>query len=70
MSKKKATSTLTGLICTLFALNLAVLPQLGFFMKVGSVDSMFQTGKMVGGALAQAFGNSLFEFIGIVLFLA
>ena len=70
MSKKKATSVLSALVCTLFVLQAAVLPQLGFFLKVGSVDSMFQTGKMVRGALGQAFGNSLFEFIGIVLFLA
>jgi hypothetical protein len=70
MSKKNASAVLASLVMALVAIQTVVLPQLAFFLKVGTVDSMFSVGKSVGGALGQAFGNSLFEFIGIILFLA
>ena len=70
MSKKTAVVVILMLVATLVAVNVTVLPELAFFLKVGTVDSMFSVGKTVGGALASAFGSSIFEFVGIVLFLA
>ncbi len=70
MSKTKATLVLSTLVLTLVAMNTAILPDLAAFLKVGTMDSMFAVGKSVGSALASAFGSSLFEFLGIVLFLA
>ena len=70
MSKNKAALVLMTLVLTLVAINTAVMPNLAAFLKVGTMDSMFAVGKSVGSALASAFGSSLFEFIGIVLFLA
>ena len=70
MSKTKAALVLMTLVMTLVAINTVVMPQLAFFMKVGTMSSMFSVGATVGKALATAFGSPIFEFVGIVLFLA
>ncbi|MBI4615734.1 MAG: hypothetical protein HY720_19100 [Planctomycetes bacterium] len=70
MSKKSAALVLALLVVALLTVNVAV-PSLHFFLKVGTVDSMFAVGKTVGNALAQAFGgSSIIQLVGIVLFLA
>ena len=70
MSKTKAALVLMTLVMTLVAINTVMMPHLAFFMKVGTMSSMFTIGSTVGKALATAFGSSIFEFVGIVLFLA
>ena len=70
MSKKKAALVLTLLICAVVLVGLSSQPALHYFMKVGTSQSMYSTGASVGKALGSAFGSTLFEFIGIVLFLA
>ncbi|MDP7034381.1 MAG: hypothetical protein QF752_07795 [Planctomycetota bacterium] len=70
MSKKKAALVLSVLLCAVVLVGLATEPALHYFMKVGTSQSMYATGASVGKALGSAFGSSLFEFIGVVLFLA
>lgn len=70
MSKKKALCLMLCLAMCVVMINMYVAPALGFFMNVGTPSTMFAVGQQVGKALGKAFGNSLFEFIAIVLFLA
>jgi hypothetical protein len=70
MSKKSAATVLCLLVLALVTVNMVAMPDLAAFLKVGTMDSMYATGKTVGSALGKAFGSSIFEFVGIVLFLA
>lgn len=68
--KKQAAVVLTMLVLALVAVNTVAMPELHTFLKVGTMDSMYATGKTVGSALGTAFGSPIMEFIGVVLFLA
>ncbi len=70
MSKMNAALVLCVLVVALVAANTVAMPELAVFLKVGTMDSMYSVGKTVGSALGKAFGSSIFEFVGIVLFLA
>ena len=70
MSKINALLVLSLLVATLVAVNICVMPDLAVFLGVGTMDSMYSVGKTVGSALGDAFGSSLFEFLGVVIFLA
>ena len=70
MTKIHAALVLTLLVASLVLVNTSVMPELAVFLDVGTMDSMYSVGKSVGSALGDAFGSSLFEFIGVVLFLA
>ncbi len=70
MSKTNALVVLVLLVVALVAANTVAMPELAVFLKVGTMDSMYSVGKTVGSALATAFGSSILEFVGIVLFLA
>ena len=69
MSKKNAALTLAGLSVATVASAFVSNPKLAWFLDQ-DIASFAQIGQQVGSALAQAFGSSWFELIGIVLFIA
>ena len=70
MSKKtKAGVTLGALSMGLVAANVLATPNLGWFLNQ-SLSTWLGIGQSVGGALAEAFGSSIFEIVGILLFVA
>ena len=70
MPKKNAAAILSLLVLSLVAVNVVAMPQLAVFFDAFDMDTGYSVGKTVGGALGKAFGSDLFEFIGVILFLA
>ncbi len=69
MSKKNAALTLGGLSLATVASAFVANPNLAWFLDQ-DMSTFVGIGQQVGNALAQAFGSSWFELIGIVLFVA
>ncbi|MBI3099776.1 MAG: hypothetical protein HYY93_16315 [Planctomycetes bacterium] len=70
MTKKtKAGLTLGALSLGLVGANVLATPHLAWFLDQ-DMGTFLQIGQSVGVALAHAFGSSIFELLGIVLFVA
>ena len=70
MTKKKATLVLAVLLLAVVTMQAVAMPSLHYFMGVGTVQSMVNTGYTIGKVIGQLFGSKTYEFAGFVLMLA
>ena len=69
MKSKKSAAIILGLLALTMVVVGVSTPDLAYFIG-GGYDSMFEIGKTVGGALADALGMEILELVGIILFIA